>query len=133
MMEIRPSTAADIAALYEAPPSETLRSWTLVMEGEPVAIGGLSLSPGRNPMAFSRLTNRARAYPVALIRAARFLARRYAETRQRVFAVADPTERGAPRLLARLGFRPDAVVDEYRLFVFDPAGSPLGSNGRRNV
>lgn len=117
----RPAAAADIAALYGGPSPDTMRAWVLLIDGEPAALGGIIYAQGINPMAFSRLTDRARPYRRVLVQAARFLAARYAESRRPVFAVADPAEPTAPGLLEHLGFRLDAVVDEYRLFLFNPA------------
>jgi len=128
---IRPATAADLIAFYGRPPPASVRALVAILDGRPVGVGGLKYEGGADGetllVAFSDLRPELRAYPVAIMRAAR---RVVASMQGRpAIALADPAEPGAPAFLARLGFvhaASTAAGEIYRLATAadDPASTP---------
>lgn len=56
-IERRHSETADFVALMGEPPSQTVRAWTWVCDGDPVAIAGWYMS-GTRAVVFSNLVDR---------------------------------------------------------------------------
>lgn len=106
-MIVRPASREDIEAFSDMPQKPTLRAWAGEIDGRIVALGGFAFTNGRW-LGFCDLTEEARKHKFAIARTAK---RVLAEARKQgirfVYAEADPTEPGARRWLASLGFTID--------------------------
>lgn len=106
-LEIVPATPELVEAFFGKPPAFTFRGHAAVIDGEVLGLGGISYVGGR-PVAFSdwkpELGRKDRA------RCFRFLERRLAEHKGRIFAICIGEQ--SRRLLERLGFRgpPEMMV-----------------------
>ncbi len=122
----RPATAADLIAFYGRPPPASVRALVAILDGRPVGVAGIKYERGADGgkllVAFSDMGPELRAYPVAVMRAAR---RTMALLRGRpVIALASPAEPNAPAFLARLGFVHAASTAEGEIYrLGDTAGS----------
>lgn len=104
-LEVRTATREDAIALMGSCP-HTMKAFVGVLDGKPIAIGGLSYQRGR-VVAFCNLSDDMRKRPVALHKAARAVMRAALDSGHRyIFAERDPDEPTAARWLERLGFRP---------------------------
>lgn len=104
--EIRTTTAADVAALVDQPLPYRIKAVTLVIDGEPVAIGGLGFRPDGIVVAFAhQKPGTARRYPLAFHKTGLAGLRMFATSgATRIFAEADTRNPAAERWLERLGF-----------------------------
>jgi hypothetical protein len=102
--EIRPATAADLARFYGGRPIQfTHHAIMLVVDGEPLAIGGIIYQGlAGPPYLFSEIKPEAAPYGRALARGMRQLIAEFASPG--MIAIADPELAGAARRLERLGF-----------------------------
>jgi len=99
---IRPATAADVALFYGT--SHDVQ--VAVVDGRPVAIGGLVEEDGRL-WAFFNVRDGADAHSVRIVRLLHRGLSRTAEVRDTVFVACDAAQfPQAPRLLRLLGFTP---------------------------
>jgi hypothetical protein len=117
---VRPTTAADIIALAGEPLPYQVRCVTIDLGGEPLGFGGIAYFPEHNLyLAFARLTERARKYPVALHKAGKRsleIAREMGA--EWVAATADPAVPASERWLERLGYqRGDLIPTGERVFL----------------
>ena len=99
---VRPATRADIAAFSDLADKPTLRAWVGELDGRLIGMGGFAFVQGRW-VAFSDLTEEARAHKMTLMRAAirAFAAARDSRIRF-IYAAPDPAEPGAVKWLRRL-------------------------------
>lgn len=102
---VRPATREDVIAFTGSCP-HTVQAFVGLLDGEPVALGGLSFIKG-NVVAFCNLSDEMRKHPKTLHKAAMAVMKAALSTGYRhVFALRDENEPTAPRWLERLGFRP---------------------------
>lgn len=114
---VRPLEPEDFGRVAGAMrPPYRVKGWAGVLDGEPIAIGGVAYTP-QGLLLWSHLTDTARAHPVTLLRAARrFLAQTARETRQPIIAFEDNEVEAAGRFLARLGFAFLAETNDTRIW-----------------
>ena len=128
VVEIRPTVAADFAALSKNPLPFRVKAMTGVLhqdgpdgpdvDGRVIGIAGIGFRPDGIVIAFADLTEEARAHKVALHRAARrFLAEAQRTGFVRLVATGDPQSAAAQRWLDHLGFK--------RLMRDDAQGRPV--------
>lgn len=99
--EIRPATAADLAAFYGTPPARTQRAWVAVLDGRPLAVCGVAYERGKPAFLFSEIRPEMKRYPKTIIRGARMV---LAETAGLGLRAQASSPRAA-RLLGWLGLR----------------------------
>lgn len=108
--EIRPSTPADVAALLGKAPAFRALLITLVVDGEPAAIGGVLVRPD-GYWASAQITDTARRAAVSLHRAGkRIFDQALAKGYRPIYATAEPGQPRAIAWLERLGFKPAGVT-----------------------
>ncbi len=112
----RRATAADALAYYGKPAPFSFRGYVAELSGELVGIGGVYYQDGV-PIAFSEMRPAMRPHRKAIAKACRMLTQFLDQIGGSVYAVACPAEPTAPRLLAKLGFKPTGV--------FGPMGETL--------
>lgn len=107
-VEIRRATAQDAQRYYGGAPLMSFRGFVAVEDGENVVgIGGVYRDDFGRPIVFSQMKPQMRKYLKARAKAARMLVQfAHDVAGSRVYAVADPSEPTAPRLLNKLGFHP---------------------------
>ena len=108
MIAFRPTTRADIAAL-DLDLAWRIRAETAVVDGAPVAVGGITYLPDGTVAAFVEPYDAISRFPVGFTRAVRRgLAAARARGVRRIVALADVEGAGeaAERWLRRLGFHP---------------------------
>jgi hypothetical protein len=111
----RRATQADAERFYSGPPRMSLRGWVAEKNGEIVGIGGVYYANGV-PIAFSEITDAFRENKKDVAKGCRILMELISKTRGPVYAVANPDEPTAARLLARLGWEPtgrDSELGEW--------------------
>jgi len=100
-IEIRPATAADIAAYYGSSVAPTVRAVVAVMDGKPVGIAGVKYERGAL-MAFSEIRNEMRPHRKAIVKGARMAVDMIRRIGAPVYAVGNlPT---SDELLRHYGF-----------------------------
>lgn len=99
--ELRLATAADVEAFYGHPMAHTMRGYVVMLDGKPVALGGIVYRFGVL-CAFSEMKDQFRPYKVSIVKFARKMGELLNEAPG--LAVANPREPGSERLLRRLGF-----------------------------
>lgn len=104
-VSVRPATAADVARWYEGRRFPTMRAVVAEMDGQVHGIGGVKFEGGVM-VAFSEWTEALRARRGAMLRAGLRVIDLVRQIEGDVYAVADPFEPGAPKLLQKLGFEP---------------------------
>lgn len=110
---LRPTVAADIAALGAEEPQWRIKAITATVDDRVIGIGGLAWINDNTVAAFVAATPEAYRYPVAFHRAGLMtlaMARRMGITT--LVAMADPDRPAAERWLERLGFTPLTVDGE---------------------
>lgn len=112
----RRATAADALAYYGMPAPFSFRGYVAELSGELVGIGGVYYQ-NNTPIAFSEMRPTMRPHKKAIAKGCRMLEQFFDKIGGSVYAVACPTEPTAPRLLAKLGFRPTGL--------FGPRGETL--------
>lgn len=110
---LRPATAADVAAFTKSAygqdqtPPMRIRAFVGEIHGRVIALGGIVFHPDGTRMAFADLTDEARAYPIALHKAALETLKLAGKLRiRRLVATTASGHPAAERWLLRLGFRP---------------------------
>ena len=103
MLELRPSTKADIVSLYGGRHKRSMKAITAVLDGAPVGIAGIYFDRGR-VVAFSEIKEELRRYPIAIYKAARIVREMIIKMNVPVIAIASPSVDGAGELLHHLGF-----------------------------
>lgn len=107
---LRPTIAADLAAVTDQPLPARIQGITAEVDGRVLGIGGFSFRDG-SIVAFVAMNEEARRYPAAIHRAG--LAAMELARRNRfpvVVAEAEPDNPAAERWLVRLGFRRTMVA-----------------------
>ena len=112
----RRATAADALAYYGKPAPFSFRGYVAELGDEVIGIGGVYYQDG-TPIAFSEMRPAMRTHRKAIAKACRMLMQFLNQIGGPVYAVACPTEPTAPRLLAKLGFKPTGL--------FGPMGETL--------
>jgi hypothetical protein len=102
-VEIRPATAEDIRVLYGHSPRKTMRAYTAVYDGRPVAVAGLYYYPDQ-VVAFSCINPEYAHLKAGLARGALKVLRLLKDMNKPVIAVAEPGIPTAPEFLERCGF-----------------------------
>lgn len=103
-IEIRPITSQDILAFYGHGLRETVRGWSVYLDGELAAICGITIGHGIM-VAFSEVKPGLEVPKITIWRTANDLMDRIKTLGyKRFFAVASPSIPGAPAFLERLGF-----------------------------
>lgn len=110
MVEFRRATYEDAVAFYGKPPEMSFKGYVAVEDGEVIGVGGVFYDELRRPIAFSQMKDAMRSRTKDKAKAVRILMTFAHSLHKRVYAVADPGEPTAPRLLKRLGFRPTGEV-----------------------
>jgi hypothetical protein len=118
MIETRPSTYEDITAL-QGPPHASMRSQTVLMDGEPVGAFGVYYEMGQ-AIVFTVTAPKLRHNKSAMLAAARRVTRFLKGLTVPAIAVANVKEPGAPALLARLGFKRVGTVRGMEAFRWAP-------------
>ncbi len=107
----RPATKADMAEFYDEAPTGSVRAWVADLDGKVIGIAGC-VYVGDKVVAFSAMKEEMRAFPVTIMRAARFIAKKLPPG---AVAKAYDQEKHSAKLLERLGFEPlDANAGTYR-------------------
>lgn len=104
-MQIVPATPALVAAFFGKPSPWTFRGHAALIGDKVVGLGGVSIVDGL-PIAFTDMTDELRARIKDRARCFRFLEREFQRHAGRLFALCSEDEPTAPRILARLGFKP---------------------------
>lgn len=104
MVSFRPSIKADFISIYNGPLPNTFRGITAELNGKVLGIVGVYFN--RNWIAFTRITNEGRKYPLSIWKAAvRFIGLMKA-LNEPVYAFADPDIPRSDHLLIKMGFIP---------------------------
>lgn len=117
-LELVPASSDQVRRFFGETPKQTVRAWAVMLDGEPVAIGGFAYS-GDYIVMFSNLTPEIRRFPKSLLKAAKQIVREAAARHKgAVIAIADPSEPTAPNFLTHLGFlyvgsSPDGEVYQW--------------------
>ena len=103
---VRPATRADLDAFYAGRGARpTVTALVGELDGEVIAIGGIAETDGKS-IAFFDMTDRARRYPIRIVKVARQILAQAVAKGAIVHAQRDLNEPGAERFLEHLGFRP---------------------------
>jgi hypothetical protein len=103
MLEIRPIKRGDFEAIYGHPPTRTIRGFTAIDNGRPVAVAGVYYLPDQI-VAFCRVTPEAQRQRHWMAVGYRKIKELLDSMEAPVFAVADPAIPTAENLLMRCGF-----------------------------
>lgn len=103
-MEIRPATAEDIEALYGERPRKTMKAYTALVDGQPVAVAGLYYY-GEQVVAFSKILPEFDHMKIGLGRAALKVLQMLREINKPVLAIAEPSIPTSSEFLERCGFK----------------------------
>ncbi len=95
------ATAGDVRAFYGGPPPYTMRAYVALLDGVPVALGGIAYRSGLL-YAFMELKDQMRPYKVSIGKFAKRLVAIFGGVPG--MTVAEPGEPTAGRLLEWLGF-----------------------------
>lgn len=104
-MQIMPATPALVEAFFGRPSPYTFRGHAALIGGRVVGLGGVSTVNGL-PIAFTDMKDELRARIKDRARCFRFLEGEFKRHAGRLFALCSEDEPTAPRILARLGFKP---------------------------
>lgn len=108
-VRFRPSRVADLAPLGISAPPYRFKGLTALLDGRPIGIGGIVFKPDGSAWASVHMLDEAHAFKAALLRAAkRVLAEADAAGYRVIYASPEVGVAGAERLLAHLGFQPEA-------------------------
>ena len=102
MVEIRPATQKDAEEFYGKSPMYSMRAYVSVIGGKVVGIGGVCRQEG-HMVAFSEMRPEMREHKKDIIRGYRKIFE-IIQGYNTVFAVANPNEKHAKKLITRLGF-----------------------------
>lgn len=104
-MRIVPATPALVEAFSGGPAPYTLRGHAALIGDRVVGLGGIYIADGL-PIAFTDMKDELRARIKDRARCYRFLEAEFKRHAGRLFALCSENEPTAPRILARLGFKP---------------------------
>lgn len=108
------ATAADVRAFYGGPAPFTLRAYVALLDGKPVALGGISYRDGL-VLAFMEIKDEMRPYKFSIGKFAAKLPELFGQGVPGM-AIADPNEPTADRLLRWLGFKFIASCDDGEIY-----------------
>lgn len=111
---MRLATAADVRAFYDEPMPYSMRAYVALLDGKPVALGGITYRQGLL-YAFMELKDEIRPYRFSIGRFARRLAEIFGPGLPGM-AIADPDEPTAGRLLEWLGFEHVVSTDDGEVY-----------------
>ncbi len=111
--ELRPASKADVEAYYGHPLEHTMRGYVVMLDGKPVALGGIIYRFGML-CAFSEMKEEFRPYKVSIVKFSRKIEGLFNGVPG--VAVANPREPGSERLLRRLGFKHVGSCDEGEVY-----------------
>lgn len=111
--ELVPLTREIATAYYGQPPKHTMRGYAVLLNGRPVAVGGLTYRCGVL-CAFSEMTDEFRSYRLSIARFARRVGSLFGGAPG--VAVANPEEPTAARFLEWLGFEHAATSKEGEVY-----------------
>lgn len=117
--EVRRATAADLEAFFGGPVGPTVMAWVGLVDGKPVALGGLKYLAGKPYDLFLDVREEARRRPLELVRLSRAVLRELGDIPAR--AVADPAEPKSGKLLTLLGLRRIGTAQGMEVFRTWPA------------
>ena len=101
---IRSATSADLDQFYgEDKPSVSMRAIVVEIDGKVAGIAGMSYHDNQM-VAFSKMDDELRKYPVTIMKAAKRFAGIMNKYGRNVFAIASCHEKGSDRFLKRVGF-----------------------------
>lgn len=104
---IRPSIASDFDKFTDRPIPYRVRSWTGVLDGEVIAVGGIANLPTGGHAVFLMADDKARGFPIALHKAGLMVLKEVKRLGiRRLVTNKDSHIEAAERWLVRLGFRP---------------------------
>lgn len=107
----RRATAADAEQFFGGQMMFSMRGWVAEQDGVVTAIGGLYYEGGR-PIAFSEMTGTFRKDRKDVAKGCRILMQMIDKIKSPVYAVANPNEPTAQKLLAKLGWVPTGRFTE---------------------
>ena len=107
------ATATDVRAFYDGPSPYTMRAYVVLLDGVPVALGGVMYRRGVL-CAFSEMKEEFRPYKVSIVKFARKIGEIFNGTPG--MAVASRREPGSGRLLRWLGFEHIASCEEGEVY-----------------
>lgn len=110
-VEFRVATLADALEFFGGYPPARFRGFVAVLNGAVVGIGGVYYHGGAM-VAFSDLKPEIRKHKKIIAKGCRILCKFFEELNMPVYALANAHEPTAPRLLAKLGFRPTGQVTD---------------------
>ncbi len=116
-MILRPAAAADVLAIHGKLPDCTMRAYVAVIDGQPLAIGGVYYAEA-GTFAFCQITDAMRARRKSIMRAARLVMGIVRQFPGPIYALCSRQEETAAAFLKRLGFEfmePTAQGNVYRL------------------
>ncbi|HFE8995046.1 TPA: hypothetical protein ACGATL_000283 [Raoultella ornithinolytica] len=122
--EIRRATANDVALFYgvSAPPA-SMRGVAIVVNGEVLGIGGVSMSIGC-PVAFMNIREEAQRYPILIMKATAKLKQDvFSLYKCPIYAQRDMAVESSGRYLSRLGFTP--MEENSEVYIWRPQSRSL--------
>ena len=103
MIKLVPATQKYVEQFYGKKPIRSVRAVVGLLDGKVVGIAGVFLDKN-NVVAFSEMREEARRYKKAILKAG-YMVYEIMQNYNVVFAVANPQEPGARRLMDRFGFK----------------------------
>lgn len=111
--ELRLATKADVEAFYGHSLEFTMRGYVVLLDGRPVALGGVTYHPGVL-CAFAAMRDEMRPYKVSIMRFARKIEGLFGAGPG--MAIADPDVPNSRRLIEWLGFEHVATSETREVF-----------------
>jgi hypothetical protein len=108
MINFRPATAKDVEEFYGKPSKHSFRGLVAVDDGSIVGIGGITTVNSRL-VVFTSMREEMKRHKKAVAKGCRLMMDMVKEAGRPVYAVADPNEPTAEKLLAKLGFEPTGL------------------------
>jgi hypothetical protein len=116
-VEIRPATAEDISLLYGEYPRKTMRAYTALYDGQPIAVAGVYYYPDQ-VVAFSKILPEYAHLKAGLGRGALKVLRLLKEINKPVLAVAEPDIPTSSEFLERCGFEYIMTNSQGRVYAW---------------
>jgi hypothetical protein len=116
-ISVRPSTAEDISLLYGERPRKTMRAYTAVYDGQPIAVGGVYYYPDQ-VVAFSCIKPEFAHLKVGLGRAAIAVLRMLKDINKPIMAVAEPSIPTSSEFLERCGFEYLQTNSQGKIYIW---------------
>jgi hypothetical protein len=116
-IDIRPTTAEDIEVLYGHRPRKTMRAYTAVYDGQPVAVGGVYYYSDQ-VVAFSCIKPEFAHLKAGLGRGAIKVLRMLKDINKPIIAVAEPGIPTSAEFLERCGFEHTHTNSQGKVYVW---------------